>query len=229
MASVRMSEQLRSNIERAAKTAFDTADPDPKPSTEFQQKLREGITQLPSQMFLRKVLSENLITGNSIDANAFVPKETPCSRIEVRRAVQQKGATSADSCLVELDAPLPVLIHNNRWSVHNISVALYLEELKPEHRYVLTEYFDKFLTTVAEHADRKNKYVHSIRRLLRSCTTLKQALTAWPALESFVPQEVMQTLHTKVTRVQKARQTKEEVQFDDALANQIVLTSKLMG
>ena len=226
MASVRMSEQLRDKIKRAAKIAFDAADPFPKPSTEFQEKLREGITQLPSQISLRKILSENLITGNSLDAKTFVPKKTPCSRVEVSKLYTNRAT---DSCLIDLDAPLPVLVQNSRWSMNNICVALYLEDLKPEHRYVLTEHFDKFVTTRKEREERLKTYLDGIRRLLTSCTTLKQALTAWPALESFVPQDVMQTLHTKVTRVQKARQTKEEVQFDDALANQIVLTSKLMG
>ena len=227
MASVRMSEQLRSNIRKAAITAFDIADPIPKPSTEFQQKLREAVTKLPSQIALKKILDEDLITDHSLSAQSFKPKQLSCSKFNIK----EKPSTENDKSyayLVELDVPLTILLNqSHRWS--GFSVDLYLEELKPEYRYKVTERFNKFVDALNERNQRERKYINSIEALLKRCTTLKQALAAWPALESFVPPEVMQTLHTKVTRVQKARQTKEEIHFDDALANQIVLTSKLMG
>ena len=39
----------------------------------------------------------------------------------------------------------------------------------------------------------------------------------------------MSELHTKVTRIQKARQLKEDIDFDDTAVNKVVLTAKLMG
>ena len=222
-----MSEQLRNNIRRAANTAFDVADPIPKPSTEFQQELREAVTQLPSQIALKKILDEDLITDHSLSAQSFKPTQTSCSKFNIKEK-PDTNVSKSNFYLVELDVPLTVLLDkSHRWT--GFSEYLYLEELKPEYRYKVTEHFNKFVDASNERNQREKQYMQGIEALLKSCTTLKQALAAWPALESFVPPEVMQTLHTKVTRVQKARQTKEEIHFDDALANQIVLTSKLMG
>jgi hypothetical protein len=36
-------------------------------------------------------------------------------------------------------------------------------------------------------------------------------------------------MHEKVTRKQAAQQIKENLQFDEAAINQVVLTSKMMG
>jgi len=60
-------------------------------------------------------------------------------------------------------------------------------------------------------------------------TTLKQLLEVWPAAESLVPADKIQKMHVKVTRKQKAAQIKEEISFDPTVANQAVLTAKMLG
>ena len=80
-----------------------------------------------------------------------------------------------------------------------------------------------------EYSTNRREYYNTVNRLLDKCSTLKQFLTAWPAGEAFVPQDKMSELHTKVTRIQKARQLKEDIDFDDTAVNKVVLTAKLNG
>jgi hypothetical protein len=39
----------------------------------------------------------------------------------------------------------------------------------------------------------------------------------------------MARMYTKINRKQRAQEIKEEINFDDALVNEIVLTAKLVG
>ena len=80
-----------------------------------------------------------------------------------------------------------------------------------------------------EHDVARETYERSIRDLVTRCTTLKQLLEIWPAAESLVPTDKIQKLHTKVTRIERATQIKEEIRFDPTIANQAVLTAKMLG
>ena len=92
------------------------------------------------------------------------------------------------------------------------------------------ERIDNFVDRKQVFRNNRNEYNETISASCSQlCTTLKQFLTAWPAGESFVPDDKIAEMHTKVTRIQKARQIKEDINFDDTAVNKVVLTSKLMG
>jgi len=78
-------------------------------------------------------------------------------------------------------------------------------------------------------SDARYNYKQSIRNLLDKCSTLKQLLEIWPAAESLVESDKLAQMHVKVTRKQRAQQVREEIDFDPTLANQTVLTAKLLG
>ena len=105
----------------------------------------------------------------------------------------------------------------------------YVEDLDLNFIPEVRENFDALVEAKAKHNKELRDYRASIRDLLDKCTTLKQLLEIWPAAESLVPSESIQKLHEKVTRKAKAEQIKEEIQFDPTIANQAVLTSKMLG
>jgi len=106
---------------------------------------------------------------------------------------------------------------------------MYVNDLATEDQHNISEMFQAFEITKDEWKTASRNYNSSIRELLESCTTLKQLLEIWPAAESLVPNDRLQKMHTKITRVERAKQIKEEVNFDPTIANQTVLTAKLMG
>ena len=56
-----------------------------------------------------------------------------------------------------------------------------------------------------------------------------QAITrSMPAAESLVDSAKLSQMHVKVTRKQRAEQIKQEINFDPTVANQTVLTAKLL-
>ena len=77
--------------------------------------------------------------------------------------------------------------------------------------------------------DQKTEYDNQIDRLVESCNTLKQLLDAQPSMKEFVPQEMLQELHKKVTRESQARERREIANVDSDLLNKVVLTSKLVS
>ena len=84
-------------------------------------------------------------------------------------------------------------------------------------------------TRVVEHSKKYTDFEQQIRSLLGKCNTLKQAIDAWPGIREFVPDHILRKLYQKTTRVQKAKTVREEIAFDSALADQVVLKSKLLG
>jgi len=80
-----------------------------------------------------------------------------------------------------------------------------------------------------EYRQKASQFESQIRNLLDECNTLKQAIDAWPGVREFVPSDSIQKLYQKTTRVQKAKTIRDEIDFDSALADQVVLRSKLLG
>ena len=99
----------------------------------------------------------------------------------------------------------------------------------PADEAKVLEIVNSFEQRQDEYSTNRREYYNTVNQLLDKCSTLKQFLTAWPAGEAFVPQDKMSELHTKVTRIQKARQLKEDIDFDDTAVNKVLLTAELMG
>ena len=106
---------------------------------------------------------------------------------------------------------------------------VYLDDLSDNDRL---EVGDMFMKLQADHDawhEARRAYENSIGRLLENVTTLKQLLEVWPAAVSLVPAEKIQKMHTKENRKQQAKRVKEEISFDPTIANQAVLTAKMLG
>ena len=88
---------------------------------------------------------------------------------------------------------------------------------------------DDYHERLKAYKSKKESFVEHIENLVRKCTTLKQFVDTWDAGKAFVPEHLIQKMHEKVTRAQRAKKIKEEIEFDDSVVNQVVLTSKLMG
>ena len=82
---------------------------------------------------------------------------------------------------------------------------------------------------IAVHSSARRDFRESIVQVIRSCNTVKQLLDVFPAAEKLLSSDTIQKLHTKVTRKIDAEAVRERANFDTNIANQVILTSALLG
>lgn len=227
MASVRMSNDLRSMIRRNAMQAFDVSNPEPQLATADINYLVESVATSESQRTLSNIFDAycnipKYISGYSYDVEKHAFGYRPPSHSRVTRLdfiLENKKSRIS----IEIGRSV-IMFSTSEYADVPITVIT-----DPAKRLKAEEIITNFKKRQEDQYDSRQTYSNTISQLLDKCTTLKQFLTAWPAGESFVPGEKVSELHTKVTRIQKARQIKEDISFDDTAVNKVVLTAKLMG
>ena len=235
MASVRMTNELRYDIRRNAENAYDLANPEPLPSTEYADRVRRAVTNSPAQKFLKDMAEIGAERGiNKLEHGnqkilPFVNKEAVTGIDLKRKAPSTDNTNAVERHTIKFNTQMHkyyVTEENyNRWG----NPTVWVEDFSDDDRLEIT---DLFLAHEARHETwfgSKQDYETSIRHLLDSVTTLKQLLEVWPAAESLVPAEKIQKMHTKENRKQHAKRLREEVNFDPTVANQAVLTAKMLG
>lgn len=233
MASVRMTQDLRAAIRGKAEEAYHMANPRPKPNNAFIAELRNAIINSPEQIFLREIKKMGEQRGLDKE-NRQGPDILPYGRNEPVTAIDLRQETTSDNNFpnhvhIQFDTPLTeyLVVKGDRynWGLESVAIG----DLDNSHKVSIYEQYMAFHKTNMDHEIARGAYEKSIRELVNSCTTLKQLLEIWPAAESLVPNDKIQKMHTKVTRVERAAAIKEKVCFDPTVANQTVLTAKMLG
>ena len=234
MASVRMTQQMRHDISRAAETAYDTSNPEPKPSTEFVDGLKQAIINSPEQKFFCEMIKLGYDRGlDKRHGKSLLPQKNkePVTSIDLRRAKTSNISSNKDyeEHTIHFNTALDpfYVTEQTRYTWGNPSI--YVQDLDPADQPQLLAQHDALLIDKKAWSDARYNYKQSIRNLLDKCSTLKQLLEIWPAAESLVESDKLAQMHVKVTRKQRAQQVREEIDFDPTLANQTVLTAKLLG
>jgi hypothetical protein len=238
MASVRMTGELGQQIYRNAIDAFNVSNPYPEPDTEFQQVVKTAVENSPMQIFLREMrqigIERGIDQGTDVTRryhNTVLPRPSGDDVVSCElHAVchMDSGAAYDGSVDVKLITPITDYLDGGR-NNHYGRIDMWIDQLDPEHIPTITDLFNKLIVARKTRSDNEGRYRRSIKDLLKQCTTLKQLLEVWPAAENLVPSNKIQQMHTKVTRVQRAKQIKEEVSFDATAANQVILTAKMLG
>ena len=238
MASVRMTNELRHDIRRKAEEAYGLANPEPKPNNEYVAAVRAAIVNSPEQTYLRDIkklgeereLDKDTRYGQNILPHK--PREAVTGvdlRIKTLAGVVSNRDRDYKDCTVKFDTPLTNYLvvdgDRHRWG----DPTVWINDLHNEDKTQIIEYFEAHRKADEEHTVARRNYENSIRDLVNNVTTLKQLLEIWPAAESLVPNDKIQKMHVKVTRAQRAAAIKEEVCFDPTVANQAVLTAKMLG
>ena len=238
MASVRMTNELRHDIRRKAEEAYELANPQPKPNNEFVAAVRDAVINSPEQTYLRDI--RNLGEERGVDKDTrygqnilpHSPREAVTGidlRIKTLAGVISRHDRDYKDTTIKFDTPLTnyLVLDNDRHRWGDPTV--WINDLRVEDKTQIIEYFDAHQKADEEYRVARRTYESSICDLVASCTTLKQLLEVWPAAESLVPSDKIQKMHVKVTRAQRAQQVKEEISFDPTIANQAVLTAKMLG
>ena len=240
MASVRLSEDLRNRIHRNAMEAFDVANPQWKPTTDFQTKIKEAIRTSGFQELAKEIETKVNVNGLKLEKDHYglaniIPEKIDVTSIELIKPKSQEDVDNGlvsyarDSVSLEMDFETPVNLYARKGHYGHFSNVVDVRTFEQEHTMWVTEDMVKALLAKKAWREKRDNYFSKLRSLLDNCNTLKQLLETWPAAESLVPSEKIQQMHTKVSRNQAAKQRREAIEFDADEANQTVLTAKLMG
>jgi hypothetical protein len=232
MASVRMTHELRMQIRHNSESAYDTANPKPQPNNEYIDKVRSAVVNSPEQKFLKDMADLGEQRGlKAHHGRNVLPRANrdDITAVSLRSLIETSGQRDYTEQSITFNTPMSKYWVTEETNVRWGNPTVYIQDLSKEDAREVVEMFDKHEQDLEEWHEAKQNYDGQIRGLLDKCTTLKQLLDIWPAAESLVPSEKLQKMHVKVTRKERAEQVKEEINFDPSVANQTVLTARLLG
>lgn len=230
MASVRMSQELRREISHNARQAFDKTNPEPEMSTADIDWFVDKVQNCEAQKILAQIQSlgtdfpqmKNPYYGKDLD-NCFEVKFPRMKRI-IAFSIDDRHIVDGQRIRFRLNTPVSLYSGDG-----DDTLAFSTSCFRDADRIEAASRINAFLERQRERHIKYRNYDDQIENLVHHYTTLKSLLTAWPAGEAFVPDRYLRKMHIKVTRAQAAQQIKEDLQFDEAAINQVVLTSKMMG
>jgi len=240
MASVRMTNDLRETIKRNSRAAHTVASPRPAPSTAFVQSVKQAILQAPAHLAQKAYYDSSCSAGlyhPDTDTRGGAPHgynealivRTTVPSIELYYKNDGKSHRPYDDLTIQFPTQLAIYGSSASNTSYGRSRTYYIEQFLPEDQLLVTAHLTSYKTGLDEWATKKVAYDGQILDLLNGVTTLKQMLEIWPGGESLVPSDKLQQLHVKVTRLARAKEIADEVCFDASLANQTVLTAKMLG
>jgi len=231
MATVRMTQQMSDDIEIKAMDAWDNTNPSPTNDPELASKIRAAVNRMP---LIAKVIDigndpiiqENLKYKTRL-TSAVRPFDTRCEVTHVHLEdipCTYDSSRETFNLRVALDTPIsvPAVEH---WMAFDVS----FNQLVEQDRNEIMVYANSASEKEAAHSTARYDFRESILQVIRSCNTVKQLLDVWPAAEKLLSPETIQKLHTKVTRKIDADAVRERANFDPNAANQVILTSALLG
>jgi hypothetical protein len=245
MASVRLSRDLRRDILHKSQVAFEKTNPDPKPPTAFLQKLTAAIANSPMQktaMKMRQCHADErgvIQQYKSFGMKDLMPQILNLSTFNLKgryRNAEEKNLTTSNynsdvflEFNVEMRAPVMVYHSPDRYVTDFSQVALYVSDFDESDQQPILDGLVMLIEQRETLREKRMGYRQNIQQLLEDCNTVHQFVETWPAGDAFLSTEVKQRMHEKVTRQQSARNRREALNFDSTIANQVVLTSKLIG
>ena len=215
MKTVRLSEQLKRDIKRAAETKYNNANPQKDyPKDGMQLFIDEGYQQkidLTSQQFRD-------VWGYEMPTNAV--NELQISSTVVTEDEDGDEYQSDKSFILQLpDVIVPKMLvqYGDRMRV----------KVKPDNptfsQCVEIEMFNDNLYT------KKRDYLENIRGVLNRFSTLKQLMKAAPYMKDLVPQERIQKMHEKDDRTGRRQEQAEIADTELAELREVLLEDALLG
>lgn len=231
MATVRLSQNLREEIYRKAANAFEAAHPEPSLNDEDTKFLTDALINAPAQVEARELREKIKVFSGKYnrsfgfcDATAFCAAEI--ERVRIECPTTYEGCQNA-SVTLSVDLTNEVeLLTGGYYSRYSSSISV--SALDASHQSRVTHFIDELYAAREAHKLKSKQYHDQIMALLNRCTTLKQLVSAWPQIKTFVPEEALQKMEEKVERT-APKSIAEEVEFDTSLATSVAVTAKLKG
>jgi hypothetical protein len=231
MATVRMTTQMSYDIEKKAMEAWDKINLSPTGNPELASKIRVAVNRVPLIAKLIDFGNDPIVQENLKYKTRLTSTVRPFdTRSEITQVLMEDIPCTCDpnktsfSLTVALDTPISIPAVEY-WMTFDIS----FYQLDEQDRNEIMVHANNAYEKEATHSTARHDFRESILHIIRSCNTVKQLLDVWPAAEKLLSPETIQKLHTKVTRKIDANAVRERANFDPNAANQIILTSALLG
>ena len=215
MKTVRLSEQLKRDIKRAAETKYNNANPQKDyPKDGMQLFIDEGYQQkidLTSQQFKD-------VWGYEMPTNAVNELQISSTVItEDEDGDEYQNDKSFILQLPDVIVPKVLVQYGDRMRV----------KVKPDNptflQCVEIEMFNDNLYT------KKRDYLENIRGVLNRFSTLNQLMKAAPYMKDLVPQERIQKMHEKDDRTGRRQEQAEIADTELAELREVLLEDALLG
>ena len=245
MASVRLTQDLRTIINRNARDAHKNVNIEPKATNEQCEFIAKAVKNTPIQQLLADVVTEREKRGEMSSElgenlmekkyNDSFPQLQKTSVITITNNISNKN-NSGEYVKFNLNTPIQLYSldsYTSHRAYSNVSPWNHghwmVSEFALNQQTEIAEIVNKLQYDIEEFATNKRSYETQVEQVLRQCTTVKQLLEVWPASESLIPSEKLQQMAVKITRKQRAENIKEEIQFDASKLNKHLLANKLLG
>jgi hypothetical protein len=175
MASVRLSQDLRHTIRRTFEQGFDVRE---QLLREQHTKDYEACKDTYHSTVLSVLIEKHGLTPTEHARlpDGWVPEH---ARVNVRSINDVSCTQQFQHALFQPPAKLPG-IYGSQWA-----------DLKHPDLQPFAELITTYATEYAALREERNGAVREVNRMLDSCTTLRQALEAWPQVKEYVPSYVM--------------------------------------
>ena len=232
MATVRISHRLYDEIVDNFRDKYTSGNPKPNQSPELLSAVRQGLQTMPAVLAFDTLLSSpavqhEMTTSSDMGTALARASKSDVTQIRIRNISNHKrGQEIGGTTELHLDLPTPVkLPYGNNYGHYDVSIDSFDSSIREELHTKVAAAVD-----AGDEWDEKfNEATKQIRNVLDQCNTIKQLLSVWPAAEKLLPSEVIQKLHTKVTRNVDKEKVLDTSGFDEQLANQVILTANLLG
>lgn len=228
MATVRMTDSMRRHILREAIEAYTIQNPAPLDKPELKTAVRNGILNMPIVKELTDIRAKFPLTNSYYLANRnsdsvasdFIKRITNTKTVTEVRIENGAGRQLAK---IELDTPIEVINTSHYGFIVDIQM---FSETEQDN---ITNLIESAKAEETNWETAKQQFEKGIESLLVSCNTAKQLLEVWPAAERLLPEGTMQRMHEKATRKAAAERIRSNTNFDLNTANQVLLSSSLLG
>ena len=211
MKTVRLSEQLKRDIRRAAEQKFDNANPKKSYPTDgmqlfidqgYQQKVDTTTQQfkdvwgyeMPTDVATELVIASTVIDGAENESKRSYTLQLP-----------------------DITIPRVVMSYSDRMSV----------VVEPDNpTFLQCVEVEMFNDRIYE---KKREYLQNIRNVLDRFSTLNQLLKAAPYIKDLVPQERIQKMHEKDDRTGRRQEQAEIAETELSELREVLLEDALLG
>ena len=229
MATVRLSQQLHRDLVKTAEEKYQITNPKPNQSPELITEVQNALTKVPLFDDVQTLLNSiHLQTADGTlerEINSLRKKEVSDIRI-TGITKHSEYQNTGDTTSIEIELPVAMsLPAGGGYLSYNIHINMFDTSVRDALHTSLATAVD----TAEAWEEKFIAFSKSIDSMISQCNTVKQLLEAWPGAEKLLPADVIQKLHKKVTRKIDAEKVRDTSNFDADAANQVLLTSSLLG
>ena len=241
--SVRLSDAARDTVVRNGMKAFDTAYEVPQIEGELAERASQAVQRLKGQddyYRLRKMAEKIKLNVRNTSGSSrqqavqeFITRSDNeiVERVRIEIAPEHKGLQTWQDHIIKLPEPVSIpYAERERWN-DSATYKVYTNELQDEDLMYLVQAVTE-VRQLKDAWDTKRKgYEDQLRQLVKLSNSTRQLINRLPVAENWLPQEVIQKMHTDADNsdTKATEEALAALDIDESLFKQTHVISKVVG